>query len=161
MSKTLTRIDLVRTKIVANSIREIAADLRLIDVSDLIAFIHGEKFANIEDLVNSSTELFFKEGTMNFAWAAALDVSWDEPPTILIDMEFHHMSVSAFFTLALKNTHGCIDVKHIWFAAPSFDDEYDTARLADAIADARLVPVKPFQRERSFQSNGNATGKGS
>ncbi|MGD0633119.1 MAG: hypothetical protein ABSA13_02395 [Beijerinckiaceae bacterium] len=161
MSKTLTRIDLVRTKIVANSIREIAADLRLIDVSDLIAFIHGEKFANIEDLVSSSTELFFKEGTMNFAWAAALDVSWDEPPTILIDMEFHHMSVSAFFTLALKNTHGCIDVKHIWFAVPSFDDEYDTARLADAIADARLVPVKPFQREKSFQSIGNATGKGS
>ena len=160
MSKTLTRIDLVRTKIVANSIREIAADLRLIDVSDLIAFIHGEKFANIEDLVNSSTELFFKEGTMNFAWAAALDVSWDEPPTILIDMEFHHMSVSAFFTLALKNTLGCIDVKLIWVATPSFDDEYDTARLADAIADARLVPVKPFQRERSFQSIGNATGKG-
>jgi hypothetical protein len=152
MSKTLTRVDLVRTKIVANSIREIAADLRLIEVSDLIAFIHGEKYANIEDLVNSSTELFFKEGTMNFAWAAALDVSWEEPPTILIDMEFHHMSVSAFFTLALKNTHGCIDVKHIWFASPSFDDDYDTARLADAIADARLVPVKPLRPHRSLHS---------
>jgi hypothetical protein len=161
MSQTLTRVDRVRTKIVANSIREIAADLRLIDVSDLIAFIHGEKFANIEDLVNSSTELFFKEGTMNFAWAAALDVSWEEPPTILIDMEFHHMSVSAFFTLALKNTHGCIDVKHIWFATPSFDDEYDTARLADAIADARLVPVKPLHSIKSFQAIGNASGKGS
>ncbi len=141
MPKTLTRIDLARTKIVANGIREIAAELRLIDVGDLIAFIHGEQFANIEDLVNSSTELFFKEGTMTFAWAAALDVTWSGPPTVLIDMEFHHMSVSAFFTLALKNTHGCIDIKHIWFAAPSYDEEYDTCRLADAIADARLVPV--------------------
>jgi hypothetical protein len=147
MSKTLTRVDLARSRIVANGIREIAAELRLIEVSDLIAFIHGEQFANIEDLVNSSTELFFKSGTMNFAWAAALDVSWHQPPTVLIDMEFHHMSISAFFTLALKNTHGCIDIKHVWFATPSFDDEYDTERLADAIADARLVPMSVGARK--------------
>jgi hypothetical protein len=141
MPKSLTRLDLTRAKIVASGIREFAAELRLIEVSDLIAFIHGEKFANIEDLVNSSTELFFKQGTMNFAWAAALDVSWEEPPTILIDMEFHHMSISAFFTLALKSTHGCIDIKHIWFATPSFDEDYDTARLADAMTDARRIPA--------------------
>ena len=141
MPKLLTNLDLARTKIVADGVREFAAELRLIDVSDLIAFIHEEKFANIEDLVNSSTELFFKRGTMNFAWAAALDVSWNQLPTILIDMEFHHMSISAFFTLALKNTYGCIDIKHIWFASPSLDKDYDTARLAQAMADARLVPA--------------------
>ena len=139
MPNTLTRIDLARTRIVAEAIREIAAELRLIDVGDLIAFIHGEQFANIEDLVNSSTELFFKEGTMTFAWAAALDVTWSAPPTVLIDMEFHHMSVSVFFTLALKSSHGCIDIKHIWYASPSYDEDYDTMRLADAIADAKLV----------------------
>jgi hypothetical protein len=150
MPKTITRLELTRTKIVALAIRDFAAELRLIDVGDLITFIHGEKFANIEDLVNSSTELFFKEGTMNFAWAAALDVSWDEPPTILIDMEFHHMSISAFFTLSLKNTHGAIDVKHIWFATPSFDEDYNTARLADAMADARLVPISLGARNKAF-----------
>lgn len=139
MPKTMTRLDLDRTKIVAGGIREVAAELRLIDVSDLIAYIHGDKFGNIEDLVNSSTELFFKEGTMNFAWAAALDVTWNDPPTIMIDMEFHHMSVSAFFTLTLRQTHGSIDVKHVWFATPSSDENYDTARLAAAMADARLT----------------------
>ena len=141
MPKSLTSLELARTKIVANGIREFAAELRLIDVGELIAFIHGEKFANIEDLVKSSTELFFKQGTMNFAWAAALDVTWNQPPTILIDMEFHHMSISAFFTLALKNSYGCIDIKHIWFASPSFDEDYDTARLAQAMDDARLAPA--------------------
>ncbi len=136
-----TSLHLARTKIVASGVREFAAELRLIEVGDLIAFIHDEKFANIEDLVNSSTELFFKQGTMNFAWAAALDVTWHQPPTILIDMEFHHMSISAFFTLALKNTYGGIDVKHIWFASPSMNEDCDTARLAYAMADARLVPA--------------------
>lgn len=140
MVKEISRLDLDRTNIVARNVREFAAELRLIDVADLIAYIHGEKYANIEDLVNSSTELFFKSGTMNFAWAAALDVCWDQPPTILIDMEFHNMSISAFFTLALKATHGFIDVKHICFATPSFDEEYNTARLEAAMDDARLVP---------------------
>ena len=141
MPKTLSRSEIDRAAIVANGVREIAAELRLIEVSDLIAFIHGEQFANIEDLVNSSTELFFKEGTLSFAWAAALDVTWSEPPSVLIDMEFHHMAVSAFFTLALKDSHGCIDIRHIWFATPSSDEDYDTARLAAAMTDARLVPV--------------------
>ena len=150
MPKSLTRLDLARTKIVASGIREFAAELRLIEVSDLIAFIHDEKYANIEDLVNSSTELFFKQGTMNFAWAAALDVTWNDPPTIMIDMEFHHMSVSAFFTLTLKDTYGCIDIKHIWFATPSFDEDYDTARLADAMADARLVKVDVSANFKAF-----------
>jgi hypothetical protein len=142
MQHTINRHDLARTKIVANAIRETAAELRLIDVTDLIAYIRGDQLANIEDLVNSSTELFFKPGTMTFAWAATLDVSWDGPPTILIDMEFHHLSISVFFTLALKDTHGCIDVKHIWFASPSDDEAYDTERLASAVADARLAPVR-------------------
>ena len=150
MPKTMTRLDLARTKIVAGGIREFAAELRLIEVSDLIAYIHGEKFANIEDLVNSSTELFFKQGTMNFAWAAALDVTWNDPPTVMIDMEFHHMSISAFFTLTLKDKFGCIDIKHIWFATPSADEDYDTERLAAAMADARLVKANVGASFRTF-----------
>jgi hypothetical protein len=41
----------------------VAAELRLVDVADFIAYIHAEKFANIQDIVNSSVELFFKPGT--------------------------------------------------------------------------------------------------
>jgi hypothetical protein len=39
----------------------VAAELRLVDVADFIAYIHAEKFANIQDIVNSSVELFFLE----------------------------------------------------------------------------------------------------
>jgi len=41
---------------------EPVAELRLVDVADFLAYIHAEKFANIQDIVNSSVELFFKTG---------------------------------------------------------------------------------------------------
>jgi hypothetical protein len=38
----------------------VSAELRLVGPGDFIAFIHDEKFANIQDIVNSSVELFFQ-----------------------------------------------------------------------------------------------------
>jgi hypothetical protein len=54
-------------ELLANALRAalepVAAELRLVDAGDFIAYIHDEKFANIQDIVNSSVELFFKRGT--------------------------------------------------------------------------------------------------
>ncbi|MGH6812202.1 MAG: hypothetical protein ACREDM_07605 [Methylocella sp.] len=36
-----------------------AAELRLVDVADFIAYFHAEKFANTRDIVTASMELFF------------------------------------------------------------------------------------------------------
>jgi hypothetical protein len=56
----------------------VAAELRLVDVADFIAYVRAEKFANIQDIVNSSVELFFKPGTLSFGWAAEFEgiVCW-------------------------------------------------------------------------------------
>lgn len=127
-----------RAKVLAEGIREVAAELRLIDVADFIAYIRTERFANIEDLVNSSAELYFKEGTVSFAWAGEIDVKWGSPPVIALDMEFRHQSVAVFFNLSLKYLHGGVDIRHICFDDPSDDPDTNTRRLAEAIADARL-----------------------
>jgi hypothetical protein len=44
-----------REKALADGLRDVAAELRLIDAADLIAFIRTEQFANIANLVNSTT----------------------------------------------------------------------------------------------------------
>lgn len=129
---------MLREKALAEGIKEIAAELRLIDVADFIAYIRTEQFANIEDLVNSSAELFFKDGTLSFGWSANLDVKWGCPPTILLDMEFRHMAVSVFFNLMLRSMNGGVDIQHISFENASGDPDEDTKRLVEAIADARL-----------------------
>jgi hypothetical protein len=133
---------LARAKVLGDGIRDMAGELRLIDVADLIAYIRTERFANIEDLVNSSAELFFKEGTVSFAWGGDLDVKWGLPPTIVLGMEFRHMSVTVFFDLSLKYINGGVEIYHICFDNPSDDPEVNTRRLAEAIADARLPSMQ-------------------
>jgi hypothetical protein len=128
----------LRAKALAEGIKDLAVELRLIDVADFIAYIRTEQFANIEDLVNSSVELFFKEGTLSFGWAADLDVKWGSPPAVLLDMEFRHQSVSVFFNLTLWALHGGVDIHHISFENSSEDPTENTRRLIDALADARL-----------------------
>lgn len=48
------------------AIEAVAAELRLSDVVDWILYIHGGQFANIQDLGNSSVELFFKPDALSY-----------------------------------------------------------------------------------------------
>jgi hypothetical protein len=50
---------LEREKALADGLRDVAAELRLIEATDLVAFLRTEQFGNIANLVNSSTELYF------------------------------------------------------------------------------------------------------
>ena len=64
----------------AAAAKEFAAELRLTDVVDLITFIRTENHPNINDLVNSSAELYFKPGTLSYGWAADVDLRVGRQP---------------------------------------------------------------------------------
>ena len=53
-----------RERIIANSLVDVASELRLTYVVEFLKMIHSDHAANIADLVNSSSELFFKSGTL-------------------------------------------------------------------------------------------------
>ena len=89
------------TDVVEANIDGFVDELRSIDIVDLISFIRMEHFPNIEDLVNSSTELFFRTGMLVFGWAAGVDLRWDGRPLVTLGMEFRHPSVSLFFNLSI------------------------------------------------------------
>jgi hypothetical protein len=125
-------------KIIAESIVDVATELRLADVSDLMLFITSDQTANIEDIVNSSTELYFRNGTLKYALAAGCSVRWDTSPTILFDMEFRHAAVSAFFRLVLSQSRAAVEVIDIFFDEAGLDPDARTQRLIDAFADAKL-----------------------
>ena len=132
-----------REKALAMGVRDVATELRLIDVADLIAYMRFEQFGNIGNLVGSSTELYFKPGTVRFGHSGDIDLNWGSKPTVKLDMEFHHNEVSAYFRLLLDEHHGAVEMNYIDFkdkpGAPTPDE--NTQRLISAIADARLVPT--------------------
>ncbi|HJZ44846.1 MAG TPA: hypothetical protein VJ233_14085 [Hyphomicrobiaceae bacterium] len=141
MQKSGNSTTLEREKALADGLRDVASDLRLIDAADLIAFIRTEQFANIGNLVNSSTELYYKPGTLNFGQSADLDVKWGGTPTIALDMEFHHMQVSVYFRLLLEALQAGIEINYISFDGAPVDPMENTERLIAAIADARFAPL--------------------
>ena len=133
-----------RDEIIAAAMVDVATELRLTDPSELIHLIRGEQAANIADLVNSSGELFFRNGALRYALTAGCDVQWDSTPVVRLDMEFHYAAVSAFFRLKIGRKRAAVDVIEVLVdGQDDLDDAVKDERLRRAVAAARLPPRKP------------------
>lgn len=131
--------DLIRERALGAGLSEVATELRLVDVTDLIAYIRGEQLANLGDLVSSSIERFFKPDTLRYGKAADIDLTWGTEPAIKIDMEFHHQEVSVYFSLLLESLRAGVEINYTNLNDGAADPIRNTARLIKAIADARLT----------------------
>ena len=80
MLRTGNAHTLEREKALADGLRDVAAELRLIDATDLVAYLRTEQFGNIANLVNSSTELYFRPGTLAFGLSGDVQLKWGETP---------------------------------------------------------------------------------
>jgi hypothetical protein len=133
---------IVHEEMIARAMVDVATELRLADPSELILMIRNEQAANIADLVNSSSELFFKSGTLRYALSAQCDVQWDTTPIVRLEMEFRYAAVCAFFSLMIGQKRAGIDVAEILFDDDTLDGEAKDERLSAAIAGARLQPPR-------------------
>lgn len=126
-------------RIIANALVDVASELRLADAAELIHMIRSDHAANIADLVNSSTELFFKSGTLRYALSAAFKAPWDATPVIAIDLEFRHGLVSAFFRLTIGGRRAGVEIIDILFDERGLDDRAKAERLRGAFESARIA----------------------
>ena len=140
MISNLEEIDLAEhERVLADAIVGVASELRLSDPTELIMLVRGEQAANISDLVDSSSELFFKQGALRYGLAADCALGWGAPPSVSLDMEFRHDRVTAFFRLTIGGQRAAVEVLEV------FVDEDDACagcmtaeRLRAAVAAARL-----------------------
>ncbi len=132
------RARLDRKRVIADALADVASELRLTDVAELIALIRNDEAANLADLVNSSTELFYKKGTLRYALSASFEAPWDATPEVALDMEFRHAKVSAFFRLTIGRRRAGVEVFDVLFDEEGLDERAKLGRLADAFASARV-----------------------
>jgi hypothetical protein len=135
-----------REMALALALKEVAAELRLLEAVDLVAFIRTGQFGNVRSLVNCSTEMYFKPGTMSFADSGDVSLNWTGEPSVVLNMQFHHRRVEVFFRLLLESEQAGVEIEYISFSGNSPDPAVDTRRLVDAIADARFAPAIPKSR---------------
>ena len=127
-----------RERIIAEALVDVASELRLTDASELILMIKNDQAANIADLVNSSTELFFKSGALRYALAAGVHAPWEATPVFAFDMEFNYGMVSAFFRLMIGRRRAGVQIFDVLFDEQDLDEFEQAARLSEAFESARL-----------------------
>ncbi|WP_208982429.1 MULTISPECIES: hypothetical protein [unclassified Pseudovibrio] len=130
--------DVLREALIANAMKPIAAELRLCDLSSLARHILSNESANLTDLLESSTELYFKPETLMYAGTSSIDLNWNGDVTVCLHMKFTNEGVSVMFHLFLLALNSAVDVKFIAFDQPSDDPQENTKRLETALSDARL-----------------------
>ena len=125
--------------LLAEALVDVATEIRLTDPCELVGLIRGERTANLADLVTSSTELYFKSGTVRYGWFAVCRVNWNEAPEFGLSMEFRHRGISAFFQLLIGRKKAAVALVDVQFGDENLEESERRERLANAITDAKLT----------------------
>ena len=126
-------------EILARHLRGFVADFCLADAGALISHICNERHGNIEDLVTSSAELFFGDGTLCYGHGADVNFEWGKPPAVVLDMEFLGRSMTVFFKLVLHGLYVGVAIQRILLGDSSGDGTLDPESFATALAERRVA----------------------
>lgn len=128
-----------REEILAEAIKPVAGELRLLDAADLISLLRFEQYGNLADLVSSAAELYFHPGTVNFGLGGDYKLDWGGPAEVTIDLEIKPRGVTVYAKLALAENHAGIEINHIAFENGSSNPDENTALLARTLTEARYT----------------------
>ncbi|MFA7306110.1 MAG: hypothetical protein WC026_05500 [Hyphomicrobium sp.] len=127
-----------RERILGDSVRSVAADLRLIDLPDIVTFLKSGQIGSVGALVQASIELSFKPETLKFGHSGDVYIDWGNEPRVSFDMEFHHQAIHVYFRLQLEAEEAGVEITYISFDGESVAPDQNTNRLHDALGEARL-----------------------
>lgn len=126
-------------RLLAEALRPVASELRLVDLDELIFCVKAGEHANMADLVASCAELYFRPGAIDFALGAQARASWEGSACVSLDIEFKQQPVTAFLRLTLGPERGGVELfgVHATGRAPA---QALAPILAEAIERARIAP---------------------
>lgn len=128
----------LRQEAIVAAFADFVEDLKLVDAVDFISYIRLDQHGNLEELVNSSAELFFKEGSLRYSMAAESFLEWDTPPVVSIDLEFFNKGVWIYFTIVLAFPDNSVNVTYVEIPEAQSDKTRETEMLVEALKDARI-----------------------
>jgi hypothetical protein len=129
-----------REVVVAGAIKEVATELRLVDLADYVAFIRMGHLANLADLVESAAERFFMPGTLKLGHGGDVQLDWTGERKVCLDLELRPRGATVYFTLTLAAETAGVDVNYVAFEETVGTPEENTAFLEAAIEESRIRP---------------------
>lgn len=129
-------------RLLAECMVDMLADLRQVDMDQLAALVLAGAHANIEDLVHSATELFFRERTVSYAWSSEVEIAWGQPPVLHLDLEFQFGGVFLAFRASLRAADAGLTLRALMFDDAPAEGHAERDRLLAALAAARRAPLQ-------------------
>jgi hypothetical protein len=129
-----------REEIVARAVAPVAAELRLVDAADYVAFIRLEERAALADLVASAAEPFFMPGALRLGGACDFELDWGAAPRVTLDLELCLVEATVYFQLVMDADSAGVEINYCSFAAPDADEAANTAFLRAAVEHMRIRP---------------------
>lgn len=93
----------------------VLAELRRVDADALAELVLAQSHSNIEDLIVSSAELFFRARAVAYAWSCALEIAWGRTPVMHFDLEFQRDGVFLAFRASLGTFDAGVSVRALMF----------------------------------------------
>ena len=125
-------------KVLARYMTDVASEIRICDLKSIVNMIEMDDVAGISEIVDSSSELFFKAGALKYALSARYALDWNIKPFIEIDIEFRNLNVTSFFKLGLNGRNPRITIDAVIVSAVEFKPEPEIHAFRRAIREARL-----------------------
>jgi len=121
----------------ASAMEEVATELRFVDLLDLAAYVRLDRLANIEHIINGSTELHFHPGTLRFAHVADIALSWSGDPILSFGLIFDYDGVGIFFRLFLFRDNAGVEIDYIDISGSTGGSDEAAHRIEGALRSAR------------------------
>lgn len=127
-----------RERLLGEHVRALAADLRLIELPDLVVYMKTGQLASVGALVQGSIDVLFEPDTMIFGYSGDISLDWHGSPKVAFDMEFHHRSVHVYFRLLLEAYEAGVEILCISFDDHTVSPDENTLRLRRALEAAKI-----------------------
>lgn len=113
---------------VARAISSLAAELRLVDISDYIAYLRMEQYGCVADIVRDAADLYFTPGYVDFAMDGEVSAEWGSAPEVTLMLVINSARAKAHVALKLCEQHAEIKLGYVNFAS-EFETRHDRVHL--------------------------------
>jgi hypothetical protein len=127
-------------EVLACNIKDVIADFCLVDAEIIRSYVSNQLHGNMDEIVSSCAELFFKGHTLSYARSASISTALGHPPCVVLDMEFSHDAVSVDFKLVLGEFSVGVHINRV-LLSEIHETALDPHSFAKVVTSARLIPL--------------------
>jgi hypothetical protein len=130
-------------EILACNIKDVIADFCLADADIIRFYADNQLHGNMDEMLTSSAELFFKGETLSYGHVAHVSTGRDDHSCVVLDMEFVHDAVTVFFQLIFGDYYIGVKISKVLLDPAFKRSEFNLSSFAHMVSSARLRPLPP------------------